>query len=136
AARPAVFDIADDIVALVDLRQDLAPAQKPAAGEEIETEPAFQTAEGIRLAATVGDQPDFGHAAAVEEFLKIKSSHPLLSHGLGRFCFPEFARHYLFLNTLRTMARTKLSSPRPSRRNLIAFGDQKTIVAHAAAPGA
>ena len=96
SALPAMFHIADDIIALIDFGKHLAPAQKPAAGQQIEPQPVIQFPQGVRFAAAVRHEPDFGHAAAVDEFLCIKPPKPFLFQRFGRPCFLRFTRHSVY----------------------------------------
>ena len=83
AAGLAVLDVADDVVAVIELGEDFAAAPELAAGGEAEAELAFEAAEGVGFAAVVGDEPDFGHAAGVQQFLEVETAEGLFRIGLG-----------------------------------------------------
>src|SRR5205814_6280566 len=93
----AMLDVADYSRMVVNLFQDFAPAQKPAAGQQIEAQAFVQTAQGVGLAVGVGREPDVGHAAAVDQFLQIESAKLARrgrGAGAGLFGGPEH-RAYL-----------------------------------------
>src|SRR5450756_124230 len=67
-----MFHVPDDVLLVRELFQDLAAVHETAARGEAEPQLAFQFTQGIRLATSVRHQPDLGHAAAVQQFFKIK----------------------------------------------------------------
>ena len=58
---------------LVNFGQNIAPAQKPAPGKKVKTQPVVQLSQSEWLAFRISRQPDIGHASAIDQFLKIES---------------------------------------------------------------
>jgi len=83
----AVSKITDDVFVSVDAREDVAAAEEPAFGDEIEAEVVVESAEGVSFALGIGGKPDIGHAAAVDEFLQVVRAE--LS-GFGQFAIRNF----------------------------------------------
>src|SRR5208282_4048959 len=90
----AVFDVADHIFALIHVCQHFAAVEETPARQEIEPQTVAQPPQRIRLAAAVGDEPDFRHAAIIQTFLKIKSPELFLRCSFGTCRALCAARHY------------------------------------------
>src|SRR5438874_12409979 len=95
AAHFAMLDITDDARMIMDDGQNLGAAHEAPTRSKIEAEFFEQAAQGINFAARIGRQPNIGHAAAVDQFMKIKTAKGLRlgNSSLGLFCCIE----HLFL---------------------------------------
>ena len=123
AFRLAMFDVADDVIALGKLRQHLAAAHETPPGREIETKLVLEFAQGEWLAAPVGHQPDFRHAAGVELFTQVKTPEFFLACrfigcGCSRHLDNQFLTHAgnggeqnFFPNCLPASAKKNKLSP-------------------------
>ena len=66
----AVFDVVDDEVVVMDLGEDFGAVDEAAFGGEIEGADGMESADGNGLVVGIGGVPDFGHAAAIDEFVE------------------------------------------------------------------
>jgi hypothetical protein len=90
----AVLEIIDDVFVVMDFGKNFATVEKAAAFGEIEERIVNHAAQGEVLALRVGGEPDFGRAAAVDHFLKVKAAVPPRLG--GRFWIPiGFAKRHI-----------------------------------------
>jgi hypothetical protein len=80
----AMGDVGDDEFMVMNPGEDFATPNEAPFGDEIEAEIMVEAPECVRIALSIGGQPDIGHAAAVDEFLQVIGAE--LS-GLGQCSF-------------------------------------------------
>ena len=61
-----MLDVADDVLVIVDVSQNLAAADKAASREKVEAKLVVELAQGERLVILIRREPDVRHAAAVD----------------------------------------------------------------------
>ncbi len=66
----AMVHIADDVVVIMDLAENLATSVEAFLGEKIEAQALMHQAQGVTMALGITDMPDVRHAAAVDAFVQ------------------------------------------------------------------
>jgi hypothetical protein len=67
----AMSDVGNDKFMVMNPGEDFAPTNEAPFGDEIEAEIMVEAPECVRVALSIGGQPDISHAAAVDEFLQV-----------------------------------------------------------------
>jgi hypothetical protein len=72
----AVLEVIDDVFVVMNLGKNFAAVEKAAAFGEVEERVVDHAAQGEMLALRIGREPYFGHAAAIDQFFKVKAAKP------------------------------------------------------------